>query len=184
MSEANNSHPQSAGEQNGYQGPQQGASYQQPYTQQGYAYQQQPGTGPQPVQSGSSAYTGSGNSGTYNSNSYGPQGGSPYNAGYNAGPQYAPQSPYGTQMPYGAGTHSKIAAGLLGIFLGTLGVRNFYLGYTGKAVAQLLLTVIGWIIIIGPFVSAIWSFVEGIIILCSNPGSPWHRDAAGYELRD
>ena len=46
MSEANNSHPQSAGEQNGYQGPQQGASYQQPYTQQGYAYQQQPGTGP------------------------------------------------------------------------------------------------------------------------------------------
>lgn len=84
----------------------------------------------------------------------------------------------------GAGTHSKIAAGLLGIFLGTLGVHNFYLGYTGKAVAQLLLTVIGWIIIIGPFVSAIWSFVEGIIILCSNPGSPWHRDAAGYELRD
>lgn len=38
MSEANNSHPQSAGEQNGYQGPQQGASYQQPYTQQGYTY--------------------------------------------------------------------------------------------------------------------------------------------------
>lgn len=75
MSEANNSHPQSAGEQNGYQGPQQGASYQQPYTQQGYAYQQQPGTGPQPGQSGPSAYPGSGNSGTYNS--YGPQGGSP-----------------------------------------------------------------------------------------------------------
>ncbi len=74
MSEANNNHPQNAGEQNGYQGTQQGASYGQPSTQQGYAYQQQPGTGPQPGQSGSPAYTGSGNSGTYNSNSYGPQG--------------------------------------------------------------------------------------------------------------
>lgn len=32
---------------------------------------------------------------------------------------------------------SKIAAGLLGIFLGAFGVHNFYLGYTGKAIAQL-----------------------------------------------
>lgn len=41
------------------------------------------------------------------------------------------------------GGKSKMAAGLLGIFLGSLGVHNFYLGYTGKAVAQLLLTLIG-----------------------------------------
>lgn len=27
---------------------------------------------------------------------------------------------------------SKLVAGLLGIFLGTFGVHNFYLGYTGK----------------------------------------------------
>lgn len=37
---------------------------------------------------------------------------------------------------------SKIAAGLLGIFLGTFGVHNFYLGYTGKALAQLLISVL------------------------------------------
>ena len=37
-----------------------------------------------------------------------------------------------------SGAKSKIAAGLLGIFLGTFGVHNFYLGNTGKAVAQLL----------------------------------------------
>ena len=30
---------------------------------------------------------------------------------------------------------SKMAAGLLGIFLGGLGIHNFYLGYTGKALA-------------------------------------------------
>lgn len=29
---------------------------------------------------------------------------------------------------------SKLVAGLLAIFLGTFGVHNFYLGYTGKAV--------------------------------------------------
>ena len=48
---------------------------------------------------------------------------------------------------------SKLAAGLLGIFLGCFGVHNFYLGNTGKAVAQLLLTVIGWIIFIGPAIA-------------------------------
>ena len=37
---------------------------------------------------------------------------------------------------------SKMAAGLLGIFLGSLGIHNFYLGYTGKAVAQLLITIL------------------------------------------
>ena len=58
---------------------------------------------------------------------------------------------------------SKIAAGLLGIFLGSFGVHNFYLGYTGKAVAQLLITLLtcGF----GAFVSSIWGLVEGILIL-------------------
>lgn len=72
-----------------------------------------------------------------------------------------------------------------GIFLGGLGVHNFYLGNTGKAVAQLLLTLVGWILLgLGPIAAAIWGFVEGIIILCSKPGSPWHKDANGYELSD
>jgi len=35
------------------------------------------------------------------------------------------------------GVKSKIVAGLLGIFLGTYGVHNFYLNYTKKAVIQL-----------------------------------------------
>ena len=70
-------------------------------------------------------------------------------------------------------------------------MHNFYLGNTGKAVAQLLLTVIGWILIIGPavagiwgLVAGIWGLVEGILILCSHYGSQWHRDAQGVELQD
>ena len=58
---------------------------------------------------------------------------------------------------------SKIAAGILGIFLGTLGIHNFYLGYNGKAVAQLLLTVLSCGIL--SFVSGIWGLIEGILIL-------------------
>ena len=58
---------------------------------------------------------------------------------------------------------SKMAAGLLGIFLGAFGIHNFYLGYTGKALAQLLMTVLSCGIL--SVASAIWGLVEGIQIL-------------------
>ena len=100
-----------------------------------------------------------------------------------AQPQYT-AAPYAA-APVGQSSKSKLAAGLLGIFLGGLGVHNFYLGNTGRAVAQLLLTLVGWILLgLGPIAAAIWGFVEGIIILCSKPGTPWHKDANGYELSD
>lgn len=74
---------------------------------------------------------------------------------------------------------SKIAAGILGIFLGSFGVHNFYLGYTSKAVIQLLLTSIGWILCgLGPLVAGIWGFVEGILILTGNI----NKDAYGNLL--
>lgn len=73
---------------------------------------------------------------------------------------------------------SKIAAGLFAIFLGSLGVHNFYLGYTGKAVAQLLLTIVGWIVIVGPVISGIWALVEGIQILAGSI----NVDASGRPL--
>ena len=64
------------------------------------------------------------------------------------------------------GAKSKMAAGLLGIFLGAFGVHNFYLGYTGRAVAQLLISVLscGTLAV----VSEVWGLIEGIMILCGN----------------
>lgn len=82
------------------------------------------------------------------------------------------------------GDKSKIVAALLAFFVGTFGIHNFYLGYTAKGVAQLLLTVLGWIIFIGPFVSAVWAFIEAILIIISKPGTDWHKDADGFELQD
>lgn len=76
------------------------------------------------------------------------------------------------------GTKSKIAAGLLGIFLGAFGVHNFYLGYTGKAVAQLIITVVTCGI--ASPISAIWGFVEGIMILTGSINT----DADGNFLND
>ena len=77
------------------------------------------------------------------------------------------------------GTKSKLTAGLLGIFLGTFGVHNFYLGYTGKAVAQLLITVATCGM--GAIVSSIWGLIEGIMILT---GSNITTDATGKALAD
>lgn len=73
---------------------------------------------------------------------------------------------------------SKIAAGLLGIFLGCFGVHNFYLGFTGKAIAQLLITVLSCGIL--SFASAIWGLIEGILILTGSI----NVDAEGKALVD
>ena len=76
---------------------------------------------------------------------------------------------------------SKLGAGLLAIFVGALGVHNFYLGYNGKAVAQLLLTLVGWILCgLGPIAAVIWSFIEGIMILAGSID----KDADGNPLKD
>lgn len=73
---------------------------------------------------------------------------------------------------------SKIAAGLLGIFLGSLGVHNFYLGYTGKAIAQLLISLLSCGVL--SFVSGIWGLIEGILILTGS----MNVDADGNPLKD
>lgn len=73
---------------------------------------------------------------------------------------------------------SKLAGGLLGIFLGALGVHNFYLGYTGKAVAQLLITLLSCGALSG--ISAIWGLIEGIMILCGNINT----DGSGRALKE
>ena len=73
---------------------------------------------------------------------------------------------------------SKIAAGILGIFLGGFGVHNFYLGFNGKAITQLLLSILSCFFLYIPM--SIWGLIEGILILCGNI----NEDADGNELVD
>ncbi len=81
---------------------------------------------------------------------------------------------------------SKIAAGILALFFGNLGVHNFYLGYTGKAVTQLLLTILGipllFVLIGFPMIAGagIWAFIEAIMIFTGGI----NKDGNGNLLRD
>lgn len=95
-----------------------------------------------------------------------------------AQPQYAQQA-YG-QPQYQAMPQQKsmIAAALLAFFLGCFGAHNFYLGYTGRGIAQLLLTLLSLFLL--AWVTAIWAFVEFIMILMRS-GSYGH-DANGVPL--
>ncbi len=68
------------------------------------------------------------------------------------------------------GSKDKIAAGLLAIFLGGLGIHKFYLGYTGPGLVYLLVNTIGWIVTIFllglPNIAlGIMALIEGIIYL-------------------
>lgn len=89
----------------------------------------------------------------------------------NCGAALAPTVPAAEQK-------SKLAAGLLGIFLGFLGVHNFYLGYTGKAVAQLLISL--FTCGIGASITSIWGLIEGILILTGSID----KDGNGVPLKD
>ena len=70
---------------------------------------------------------------------------------------------------------SRMAAGLLGIFLGGFGVHRFYLGYNSIGVWQIVATVLTC------GLASIWGLVEGIMIL-ANSGIT--TDAAGRPLRE
>ena len=64
---------------------------------------------------------------------------------------------------------SKVAAGLLAIFLGSLGVHNFYLGFTKRA-------------LIGATAMGIWALIEGIFYLVGKEG--YTADAKGVPLQE
>lgn len=93
-------------------------------------------------------------------------------------------SPYGGQVnPYSPGGYggglpmsdkSRVAAGLLGIFLGAYGIHRFYLGDASTGVIQILVTIVtcGF--------GGLWGFIEGIMILSGSID----RDAMGRKLRD
>lgn len=125
-----------------------------------------------------------------------PQYGAPqYGAPQYGAPQYQPpqytqppqQTYYQPQYnvpPAGYAQKSRLAAGLLGIILGSLGIHNFYLGFTTRGVVQLLVSLIGGIFTCGLATIAIgiWGFVEGVLLLSASPSRMY--DGHGVILRD
>lgn len=74
--------------------------------------------------------------------------------------QAAPQPVYVSGIDPSWPVKSKVAAGLLGIFLGGLGIHKFYMGKIGMGILYLCFC---W-----TYIPAIVGFIEGIIYLCSN----------------
>jgi TM2 domain-containing membrane protein YozV/uncharacterized Zn finger protein (UPF0148 family) len=73
---------------------------------------------------------------------------------------------------------SRLVAGLLGIFLGELGIHNFYLGFTKKALIQLLVSILSCGTLSG--FMWIWGLVEGIFYLSGHEG--YTTDSDGRPL--
>jgi TM2 domain-containing membrane protein YozV len=69
---------------------------------------------------------------------------------------------------------SKLVAGLLGLFLGGLGVHRFYLGYVGIGIVQIIVTLVTF------GLGVLWGMIEGILILAGSI----NKDAKGQPLRD
>ncbi|WP_326688860.1 MULTISPECIES: NINE protein [unclassified Streptomyces] len=124
--------------------------------QPGYGYPQQPGQNPYGAPQGQPAYG-------YPQQQ--PMGGVPGQPGATD-----PNAPYGFDRygrPY---SHkSKIVAGVLQLFIGTLGIGRFYTGHVGMGVAQLL-TCGGM---------GFWALIDGIIFLVSDE----RTDSDGRILR-
>jgi hypothetical protein len=78
------------------------------------------------------------------------------------------QTPYGTFV---VSSKTRLAAGLLGIFLGWIGVGQFYRGHVGLGIAQLLVSFCTL------SVGFLWPFIEGIVTLCVSPGAPLTIDS-------
>lgn len=74
--------------------------------------------------------------------------------------QAAPQQVYVSGINPSWPVKSKVAAGILGIFLGGIGVHKFYMGKIGMGILYLCFCWTG--------IPAVIGFIEGIIYLCSN----------------
>ncbi|MBM5784540.1 MAG: TM2 domain-containing protein [Cyanobacteria bacterium K_DeepCast_35m_m1_288] len=64
-------------------------------------------------------------------------------------------------------SNKKLAAGLLGIFLGSFGIHKFVLGYTKAGLIMLLITVLTCGV--AGFVMGLIGVIEGIIYLTQTP---------------
>ena len=107
------------------------------------------------------------------------------NCGANSGPGAVVCTQCGVQLqsatppatayaPGAMSDKSKMAAGLLGVFLGAWGVHRFYLGYTGIGIAQIAVTIVTC------GIGGLWGFIEGILILTGS----MNTDADGLPLQD
>ena len=87
--------------------------------------------------------------------------------------QVTPPSPVSSQSSGSGPAKSRLTFILLAFFLGPLCVHNFYAGYTGKAVAQLLLFWLLIFTVLVPLIVCIWILVEMVTVTHDSSGRPF-----------
>lgn len=82
-------------------------------------------------------------------------------------PIYNTMPPVGMEPPIGYRQRSRMAAGILGMLAGTMGLHNFYLGNNQRALTQLLLATLGAAVTCGisTVIVMVWGMSEGVKIL-------------------
>lgn len=79
-----------------------------------------------------------------------------------------------TAVPYApvpGDVKPRVAYIILGIFLGTLGIHNFFAGYNSKGIAQLLLSVLSCGVL--SIVVFIWNIIEICTVTHDSKGVPF-----------
>lgn len=83
----------------------------------------------------------------------------------------APVSPFASS----SGEPNRLVAGLLALFLGTIGIHKFYMGYNKAGLTMLLVSVFGAILLLIPtLVMAVIAFCEAITYLAT-PEEDWRQ---------
>lgn len=105
---------------------------------------------------------------------------------FQAGAPYQPGGPYQPGQPYGTGSPPKqaVIAGLLQIFLGSLGIGRFYIGDNVLGGIQLALGVVGMFLFVFCFLGIfiliplwIWTLIDAIMMFNGQV-----RDSEGRQL--
>ena len=73
--------------------------------------------------------------------------------------------------PLPAYQQSRLGYILLGFWLGEIGLHNFYAGYIGRGIAQLLITVLSFGFLF--WISWIWALVEIVVVSKNAKGIPF-----------
>ena len=75
--------------------------------------------------------------------------------------------------PADVSTCDKTVYIVLALLLGIFGVHNFYAGYPGRGIAQLLLTIFSCFML--SWVTFIWALVEGLTTECDAQGKKFKK---------
>lgn len=70
----------------------------------------------------------------------------------------------------GKSERNRLAFIILGFFLGTLGVHNFYAGYTGRGATQLLITLLLFWLIFPLGIVWLWNIIEIAVVTTDADG--------------